>query len=287
MADIKIDDIYRKPSNFFQLEFASQGKIYRVPQNFTLRDDQFIYTIYDRETGGYFSCSKFSDDWEEVKAESWILKSFLVKFLSLALKKSQYLTSRKGNASDISYLVYSLSSEIENIDKDIYKVFDGFEYRIVLVENTFCLCINPHLKIKTEASIKDLLQKGLPVEQVMTLGAECFNNGEKLRCNIISANQNKCRIRDIDTGGDKEVESEDVFIISKPDILQGILSALRRRSNIIEIQRKYSFLSDKEASKSRFRKTLEIASNLAEKVFPLTFGDFKAEFIPKTVNLRM
>ena len=287
MVDIKIDDIYRKPSNFFQLDVSSKGKIYKVPQDYEPSKDQPSFTIYDKESGGRFDCFKFSNNCEEIEIQTWMLKSFITKSIGIALKKNGYLTSKRGSNFDSSYLAYSLSSEIEHADKDIYRIFDGFEYRIVLIDGIFCFCINPHLKIKTESSIKYLLQEELPAEQVATLGAEYFANGERLRCNIISASQSKCRIRDIDTGEDKEVKSEDVFLISKPDILQSILLILRRKSNIIEIQRKYSFLSDKEASKARFHKTIEIAAILAEKIFPLTFGDFRVEFIPKTISLRM
>ena len=65
------------------------------------------------------------------------------------------------------------------------------------------------------------------------------------------------------------------------------LMVLKRKSNIIEIQRQYSFLKQREAAKGRFTKTLEIASDMAEQIFPLKFADFEIQFVPKTINLRM
>ena len=58
-------------------------------------------------------------------------------------------------------------------------------------------------------------------------------------------------------------------------------------SNIIEIQRQYSFLKQREAAKGRFAKTLEIASDVAGQVFPLKFADFEVQFVLKTVILWM
>lgn len=286
MVDIKIDEIYRKPSNFFQLEISSIGKIYTMPKEFELHGNQWDSTIYDKTTGNRLSCVKFANNLQESEAATWMLKSFITKHMGIQLKGNSFISSKSRNAFDSSYISYSLAKEISHADRDMYKIFDGFEYRIVLLENKFCLCINPHLKIKTEASVKSMIQNGLPPDQLFLLGADYQEGMERKRCNIVSATVSNCNIRDLDADEDKEIVSEDVFVLPKPDILQNLLSLMKRKSNIIEIQRKYSFLSDKEASKARFQKTIEIASGLTEKIFPLQFGDFRVEFIPKTINLR-
>lgn len=286
MVDIKIDEIYRKPSNFFLLEFSSTGKLYKIPADYELKSEEWDLSVRDWESSGRLSCVKFMENFEEVDTKPSVLKSLLIKYTAIQLKKNNFLLYKAGSSIDSSYVAYSTTKEIECGDKDIYRVFDGFEYRIVLLNDQFCLCVNPHLKIKTEASVKYLVEKGLPSDQLFLIGAEYFENYNRKRCNIISSTNTKCKIRDVDTDEDKEVDADSVFIISKPDVLQNLLVTMKRKSNIVDIQRKYSFLSDREASKARFHKTTEIASEIAEKIFPIKFGDFKVEFIPKTISLR-
>ena len=287
MVKIEIDDVYRKIGNLFHLEVVSKGKVYRIPLDFSGKYNRNL-TVYDKATGGRLACTNFGFDWEEIELDSFMLKNFIAKQFDLCLRNKGYLTSRVGRKFENSYIAYSTAKEILTQDSDIYKVFEGFEYRFVLINGIFYLCINPHLKIKIVASIGDLMQKGLPTERLESLGAVYFSSEGKIcRCNIISLENNKCCVRNLDSGNDEYIDSGIVYIIPRPEIVQNILSILRRRSNIIEIQRQYSFLMQREAAKGRFTKTLEIASAAAEQVFPLKFDGFEIQFVPKTISVRM
>ena len=271
---IDVDEVYRKPSNFFQLKIVSQGKIFRLPDGFSGAYNKHL-TVYDKATGGTLACSNFGFTWKEIQPDTLALQSFITKQFLISLAAKGYLISKKGDKFERTYIVYSTSKEIQSSDGDIYKLFDGFEHRIVLLDGNFFLCLNPHLKIKTVSSVKELIAKGLSSEKIVSLGAiYCDREGKRVRCNIVSATADKCRLRNLETGLDEDVNSGIVYIVPKPDILQGILLALGRKSSIIEIQRQYSFLSQREAAKGRFTKTLEIASNLADQVFPLRFAEF-------------
>ncbi|MCP5461900.1 MAG: hypothetical protein H7A34_01810 [bacterium] len=184
MVKIEIDDVYRKPSNFFQLKIVSCGKIFKVPSDAYGSYDR-DFSIYDKETGGTLACSDFGRKWEEVKLTHSVLKSFIQKRFSLALQSNGYVSHKKNKLHN-SYVAYSSSKEIQIADRDICKFFDGFEYRIISLEDVYYVCINPHLKIRTEASIKDMVAKGLSPERLSNLPAEYIgSDGRNKRCNII------------------------------------------------------------------------------------------------------
>jgi len=287
LVKIEIDNVYRKLGNLFHLEIVSKGKVYRVPLDFSGNYNRGL-TVYDKATGGRLACTNFGFDWEEVELDSFMLKNFIAKQFGLCLRNKGYLTSKVGRKFESSYVAYSVSREIPTQDSDIYKVFDGFEYRFVLISGIFYLCINPHLKIKIVASIGELMQKGLPAESMESLGAVYSGSeGKTCRCNIISLENDKCCVRNLDSGNDEYIGSGIVYLIPRPEMVQNILLVLERKSNIIEIQRQYSFLKQREGAKGRFAKTLEIASDVAEQVFPLKFADFEIQFVPKTISLRM
>jgi len=287
MVKIEIDDVYRKPGNLFHLKVASKGKVFRVPLDFSGNYNRSL-TVYDKATGCRLACTNFGFDWEEVELDSFILKNFIAKQFGLCLRKKGYLTSKVGRKFGNSYVAYSASKEIPTQDRDIYRVFDGFEYRFVLISGIFYLCMNPHLKIKILASIGELMQKGLPAERMESLRAVYSGSeGETCRCNIVSLENNKCCVRNLDSGNNEYIDSGIVYLIPRPEMVQNVLEVLGRKSNIIEIQRQYSFLKQREAAKGRFAKTLEIASDVAEQVFPLKFAGFEIQFVPKTISVRM
>ncbi len=113
------------------------------------------------------------------------------------------------------------------------------------------------------------------------------SEGKTCRCNIVSLENDKCCVRNLDSGNNEYIDSGIVYLIPRPEMVQNVLVVLGRRSNIIEIQRQYSFLKQREAVKARFAKTLEIASDVAEQVFPLKFAGFEIQFVPKTISVRM
>lgn len=290
MVKIEIDEIYRKLGNLFRLALKSQGKVYRVPPDYKLTEGQLGLTIYDKATGGKLSCSNFDNEWDEVVYEPLILKSFISKQFSLKLRSIGYRTSREKAKFQSAYVAYLPKKEILTGDEDIFRIFDGFEYRICHINDFLYLCINPHLKIKTQASIKELLQKGLQVQDIISLRVTYLDNQGKWRRGFVAeVHPDKCKIRNIDTWEDDEVGGDSVYPLGKPEILQLFLNKLYRRSNIVEIQRKYSFLEPrrKQPAKARFAKTIDIASALAEQVFPLIFGDFEIIFVPKSISLRL
>lgn len=286
MVKVEIDEVYRKPTNLFELNIASHGNIYRIPRDYN-GDFNRSLTVYDKTTVGLVSCINFGQTWEETECDLKLLKIFISKQFSLSLREKGYETSKTSKKFERSYIAYSPEKEIHTPDKDIYEIFDGFEYRVLVVDQVFYLCINPHLKIKNKCSVKMFLEKGLSPSMLESLRADYYNNQNRIgSCNIITAEPKKSRIRDFDSGRDLEVVSDSIFIIPKPEILNKIIGSLNRVSRIIEIQRKYSFLKQRDAAKDRLSKTLEIASDMADHVFPLTFGDFVVEFLPKAVSVR-
>jgi len=284
---IEIDGVYRKPSNLFHLNVVLFGKVYRIPHGFIGTYDENL-EIYDHTTGQKLVCAKIRANLQEITPSSSIIKSYIIKYFTLELKRNNYSMNRVGGKFESSYYAHSPSKAIHTEDQDIYKIFDGFEYRILCIEDTFFLCLNPHLKIEMVASVKELMGKGLPPDVVVSLKATYRDNqGNSHRCILVSLKGDTCALRNMDYGRDEEINVADIHIIPRPEILQYILNKLQRSSNIIQTQRQYSFLAQKEAAKARFNKTMEIATDVASKIFPLCFGDFKIEFVPKTISLRL
>ncbi len=58
------------------------------------------------------------------------------------------------------YTAYRVDDAVPQPHEDIFSAFKGFTYRILSLENSIFLCLDPHVFLKTNCSIHDLATKG-------------------------------------------------------------------------------------------------------------------------------
>ncbi|MGB9614052.1 MAG: hypothetical protein ACPL3B_00925, partial [Fervidobacterium sp.] len=86
-----------------------------------------------------------------------------------------------------------------------------------------------------------------------------------------------CKVKNYREFEEEILSADIVFPEPKPELIQHLLVLLNRNFDLIAKQRELSFLNSKTASKDRFYKTLEIVNMLKEKIFPISFGDWKID----------
>ena len=72
------------------------------------------------------------------------------------------------------YTAYRVDDAVPQPHEDIFSAFKGFTYRILSLENSIFLPLDPHVFLKTNCSIHDLATKGIPVEGLKDLPVRYF-----------------------------------------------------------------------------------------------------------------
>ena len=58
-----------------------------------------------------------------------------------------------------SYIVYGKDSVVDHTEKDVFSMFRGFQFRLIIIGDDLFLCIDPHLSRETNASTEYLAQR--------------------------------------------------------------------------------------------------------------------------------
>jgi hypothetical protein len=292
MASIDVLSLYDKFGNFFEINIEKMGKVFEMPE---------IDETVDRDTtirwsGKYLSFSEYKGS-KETQASPEILKGFLAKQLYLKLKAEGYKSRKK-----ISYCVYRDADEVKQDYGDIFRVFRGFSYRVLVLDKSYFLCIDPHITLETMSSIAHLIQRGLIASDlefpVRYKTEESFRIDGYLLDTAIGTefDQNLeptyfCKIKRYrvkkDEPSEDIVSAETVFPESRPELIQRLLEKLGIYYNIIKLQRNLSFIDSRTASKDRFAETIRIVNGIQSEIFPLAFGDFLAKLNPKPIIIKM
>ena len=285
MATSNALSLYPKVGNFFRLSFQKKGKIFQseqLPEGMEREKTIFI-------PPKYFSFEPFEGA-SEIEPNLQILKNMTTKQFALKLREKGYLFKGK-------YRPFLESDEIEQPHKDIFSIFKGFEFRTVILEDSIHLCIDPRLIIRTICSIDYLIQQGIDVGILANFSVVYWDQkGDKLagfliettprdRIDARSGSTPVCRIRERKEFKEESIIPNNVYPESRPETLQRILNNLGRSFDVVSLQRKYSFLDSKTASKDMLAETFNIIEKLSD-VFPLRFGGFLVTLEPEPIRIK-
>jgi len=265
---IDVFKIYQRLGNFFRIK-CNKGKLFVSefdPSEFIDREAVIFFE------GKFYSYKEFPKA-KEITPNSRILKSMITKQFALKLRDNGYRFKKK-------YIVYG--EELEHPHRDIFSIFNGFEFRITLLNDQTFLCIDPHIIFRTNCSISYLLSRGFNQSLLSDLSVSYSEEkGKKIDGYLIETiredNISFCRIKNFRDFIEVKIPADKVFPEPRPELIQVILNELGRDFNVISLQRRLSFLDSKTASKDRLMRTLEIVQRLKQKIFPLEFGEFRVE----------
>jgi hypothetical protein len=197
------------------------------------------------------------------------------------------------------YIAYYKRSQFHHPCSDIFSVYTGFEFRVIDYcdgeDQRIFFVLDPHIVFITNQSIADLVVRGAPAElfnghavKVHDLAAEqrggidfyildvTRDEGGKVFCEVCDARSSKKEIRD----------GAVVYIEPRPEVLQAIIDSLKVKFDVVEFQRRKSFLASPIASRDRFGKTQEIVNDfLIKKLgpFPLHYHGFAIDLVGSPV----
>lgn len=277
--------LYPKVGNLFKLNFQKKGKVFQseqIPEGMKREKTIFL-------PPKYFSFEPFGGA-SETEPNLQILKNMTTKQFTLKLREKGY--SFKGK-----YRAFLESEKIEQPHEDIFSIFKGFEFRTVILEDSIHLCIDPRLIIRTNCSIDYLIQQGIDIEVLADFSVVYWNQkGDNLLGFLIETIPGEkidarlglspiCRIRERKEFKEEYIVPKNVYPESRPEILQSILDNLDRSFDVISLQRKYSFLDSKTASKDRLAETFDVIEKL-KSVFPLRFGGFQVALEQEPIRIK-
>jgi len=218
-----------------------------------------------------------------IKPEKDLLKSMITKQFALKLKNLGYRFKGK-------YRVYKEEAEVENPYKDIFSIYRGFEFRILLLNEDIYLCIDPKIIFKFNSSIKQLIEKGANPNSLKDFSVSYSAEREGIDGYLIETasigEDFVCKIKNYRDFREVEISADKVFPEPRPELIQKLLNEIGVQYDVIGLQRKLSFLDSKTASRDRLYKTLEIIKRLKSEVFPLKFGEFEVNIEETPVVVR-
>jgi len=269
MRDPDIFTMYDKFGNLFGLTIE-QGKLYeleRIPS-----PEEKAKTVY---IDGKYLTYEVKEGCQPIEPTLPMLLSVVTKQFALKLRAAGYRFRGR-------HLPYRSADELDQPCKDVFRIYDGFEFRIVNLSGSILLCINPHLILRSNCTVGQLVKDGVDLAELADFstsyrGAEGKRiDGYLIETKVADSGQALCKVKSYREFKQEDVPAEDVLPEPKPEVIQRIIEAMNRRFNVIAFQRKYSFLDSSTASRDRLVRTLEIVKRLQEeKIFPLTFGGFQ------------
>lgn len=276
--------IYARFGNFFRMRY-DMGKMFRWD------GDPREKIGYDKTIffEGRFYSYEGDKGAQEVTPTPQILKSMITKQFVLKLRSVGYRF--RGH-----YRAHKLENEIEHPHSNFFSVFQGFEFRTVLVDESILLCIDPHIMLKINYSVGQLIQRGVSPIQLSDFSVTFSIEEESKRIDgylteVIKqesegATSFACKIKSYRDFAEVQAPADSVFPESRPELIQELLSRLDMEYDVVALQRQLSFLDSKTASRDRLLKTLEIVKQLQSEIFPLQFGGFKVELEAEPVVIR-
>lgn len=269
--------IYDRFGNLFPLN-CKVGKLYQLITPTDKKDETILLN------GKYYSYM-FEEGSIEVQPTIQMIKRIITKQFILKLKNAGYIVLRK------KYVAYPKQNEIDLPHKDIFSIFDGFEFRIMTLNNNLMICINPRLVIRTNCSLEYLIKSGINPDKLKDFsvrykGAEGRVDGYLIET-IAERECYLCRIKNYREFKEETVPAGTVFPEPKPELIQHIIELLNRNFDLITKQRELSFLNSKTASKDRFYKTLEIANMLKKSIFPINFEDWEVNLETTPIVIKL
>ena len=84
----------------------------------------------------------------------------------------------------------------------------------------------------------------------------------------------RCHVKDYRSLQEMQIDSSNVKPEPRPEVLQKLGECINLDFAVVKLQRKLSFMDSPVPSRERFAKTLELAKDLAQSIFPISFGGF-------------
>ncbi|MEM3871136.1 MAG: hypothetical protein QXE05_01030 [Nitrososphaeria archaeon] len=278
--------IYARFGNFFRIRY-NLGKIFVWESN-PKEKIGIGKTIFFE---GKFYSYEGGNGAREVTPDLKIIKSMITRQFGLKLRSLGYRF--KGD-----YIAYKEENEIDQPYKNIFSVFDGFEFRTVLIGESILLCIDPHIIFRTNCSVGELIENSVPLDQLRDFSVTYLLEKEKkgidgyLLETLRQQTENGkdaiiCKIKNYRDFTEVTIPAYRVFPEARPELIQELLNKIGAAYDVINLQRKLSFLDSKTASRDRLMKTLEIVRKLQSEVFPIEFGKFKVDLEVEPIVVRL
>lgn len=265
--------LYHKYANLFELIYE-QGRIFdlgELPKKSQTRD-----TVY---FNGRIYTHKKTKSAEEIEPSLPLVKSVITKQFVLRLNDAGYKFKGK-------YLAFREEDIIDQPHVDVFRMFNGFRLRTIAMFGRLFLCIDPHLVILCVTSIDYLLNQGVAPDVLSDFSVRYRGEeGKNVDGYLVETAEGNtfddrlgsdflCRVKSYREFKGGLIPPSRVYPESRPEVIQRILDNLNRNFSVISLQRQYSFLNSKTASKERLKRTLAIIGQFGE-IFPLEFGGFK------------
>ena len=272
--------MYDKFGNLFGLTIE-QGTLYELED--MPSPEEKAKTIY--LDGKYFT--------HEAKEGSQPIEATLPMLMRLVTKQFALKLREVGYWFRGHYLAYREADELDQPCKDIFRIYDGFEFRIVSLGNGILLCINPHLILRSNCTIAQLLKEGVSLADLADFSVSYRSDegyridGYLIETKVVDSGQALCKVKSYRDFKQENIPAEDVLPEPKPELIQRLIEHMNRQFNVIALQRRYSFLDSSTASRDRLMRTREIVKGLRENVFPLRFGEFEINLDSEPVVIRV
>lgn len=285
MSSTDVFRIYDRFGNFFRMNYT-KGVLYKFETNplEIIGPGKTIFfqgTFYSYESG---------PGAQKVVPSLPILKSMITRQFALALRRNGY--KFKGD-----YRSYKIENEISHPHRDIFSIYEGFEFRTVLINGQIFLCIDPHIIFDINCSIEDLVNKGIKPGELNDFSVSYLTEDRKridgyLLETLWERNEAEesiliCKIKNFRDFIEVSEPAWSVFPEARPEVIQELLNKLNRDYDVVGLQRKISFLDSKTASRDRLLKTMEIITQLQKDVFPLRFGEFEVNIEIEPIIVRL
>lgn len=294
MSSVDIMSLYKKFGNLFKINVKSLGKIYELGTEIDDSLDKKATIYYD---GKYYSFKAYKGSNQSDLTQE-ILTRFLRKNFYLALRNKGYRFPKK-------YRTYrGEEDKVTQPHPDIFRIFKGFRYSIIDLENDVFLCIDPCVILESVSSVADLIHRGIPPSSLNDFSVRCIGDEgfridgyltETATGKALAQESNSdyfCRInRYRKEKGEPEEEivpAKNVFSESRPELIQTFLGRLGIDFDIIRLIRSLSFLDSPTPSLDRFVQTMNRVDELnSSGIFPLKFGKFSFELNKQPIVLKL
>jgi len=294
MTSVDVLSLYKKFGNFFKIQGGSLGKVYELGAEI---DDSVDKTTTILFGGKYYSFVAYPNS-TECQVTQDILTSFLRKRLPLALKDRGYNFRKKYHAYKDN------NDEVKHSHQNIFRIFKGFEYRIVALENEVFICIDPRVILESVSSIADLIQRGISPSYLNDFSARYIDDeGFRIDGYLVETATGKelaqkpnssyfCRInryrKEKEEPEEEIVPAERVFPESRPELIQEFLERLGIDFGLIRLMRSLSFLDSPTPSLDRLVQTIRRVEELVTSgVFPLKFDGFSFNLDNQPIVLKL
>jgi hypothetical protein len=278
--------VYARFGNFFRIHYNS-GRLFIWKNDPKEKIGPGKAIVF----GGKFYSYEGGDGAQEVIPKPQILKSMITRQFGLKLRNLGY--SFKGD-----YRVYKRENQVDHPYKDVFAIFEGFEFRTVLAGEPILLCVDPHIILRTNCSVGQLVEKGARLDKLKDFSVTYSLDEQKERIDgylleVIrqqssdGSNVLTCRIKNYRSFAEVLAPAYRVFPEARSELIQELLRQIGIEYDIVGLQRKLSFLDSKTASRDRLLKTLEIVKQLKTEIFPLKFGQYKVDLEAEPIVVRL